>query len=187
LLTWFLTQTGFRRFQFVFRGKRFGIVIALLKVASGSSELDARRHQMRAAVRQQSDPAPRNHLEKVLEKELDLLQQRVLETAKGEFFFYLTGSATEFLLLMATEEDLGAQRLKLAIETHVVYPLADLFATDQIHVGDTVRIERDQNQDRLTFNREVKDLVTSLRRLEPEVMAGSVPKNIGQFVEALAG
>ena len=142
---------------------------------------------MRAAARQQSDPAPRNYLEKVLEKELDLLQQRVLETAKGEFFFYLTGSATQFLLLMVPEEDLGEQRLKSAIESHVVYPLADLLATDQILAGDMVRIERDQNQDRLTFNREVKDLVTSLRRLEPEVMAGSVPKNIGQFVEALAG
>ncbi len=142
---------------------------------------------MRAAARQQSDPAPRNYLEKVLETELDLLQQRVLETAKGEFFFYLTGSATQFLLLMVPEEDLGEQRLKSAIESHVVYPLADLLATDQILAGDMVRIERDQNQDRLTFNREVKDLVTSLRRLEPEVMAGSVPKNIGQFVEALAG
>jgi len=142
---------------------------------------------MRAAARQQSDPAPRNYLEKVLETELDLLQQRVLETAKGEFFFYLTGSATQFLLLMVPEEDLGEQRLKSAIESHVVYPLADLLATDQILAGDMVRIERDQNQPRLTFNREVKDLVTSLRRLEPEVMAGSVPKNIGQFVEALAG
>ena len=90
---------------------------------------------MRAAVRQRSDSATRNYLEKVLENELDLLQQRVLEPAKGEFFFYLTGSATEFLLLTATEEDLGAKRLKLAIERHIVYPLANLFATDQIHPG----------------------------------------------------
>ena len=141
---------------------------------------------MRAAVRQQLDPAPRNHLEKVLEKELDLLQQRVLETAKGEFFFYLTGSATEFLLLTVAEEDFGAQRLKLAMESHVVYPLADLFATDQIHIGDMVRIDRDHNQPRLTFIREVKDLVTPLRRPESEVIAGSVPTNIGESVEVPA-
>ena len=141
---------------------------------------------MRAAVRQQLDPAPRNHLEKVLEKELDLLQQRVLETAKGEFFFYLTGSATEFLLLTVAEEDLGAQRLKLAMESHVVYPLADLFATDQIHIGDMVRIDRDHNQPRLTFIREVKDLVTPARRPESEVIAGSVPTNIGESVEVPA-
>ena len=141
---------------------------------------------MRAAVRQRSDSATRNYLEKVLENELDLLQQRVLEPAKGEFFFYLTGSATEFLLLTATEEDLGAKRLKLAIECHVVYPLADLFATDQIHVGDMVRINQDHNQPRLNFIREVKSLATPDRRLEPQALAGSVPTNIGQSVEALS-
>jgi len=140
---------------------------------------------MRAAVRQQLDPAPRNHLEKVLEKELDLLQQRVLETAKGEFFFYLTGSATEFLLLIVAEEDLGAQRLKLAMESHVVYPLADLFATDQIHVGDMVRIERDHNQPRLTFTRNGKDLTTPACLLEPNGFMGTVPARTGRSVEAL--
>ena len=93
---------------------------------------------MRAVIRSQCDSSPRNHLEKVLENELDLLQQRVLERAKGQFLFRLTGSATEFLLLTATEEDPGAKRLKLAIERHIVYPLANLFATDQIHLGDMV-------------------------------------------------
>ena len=141
---------------------------------------------MRAAVRQRSDSATRNYLEKVLENELDLLQQRVLEPAKGEFFFYLTGSATEFLLLTATEEDLGAKRLKLAIERHIVYPLANLFATDQIHVGDNVRIDWDHNQSRLNFIREVKNLATPARRFEPKALAGSVPTNIGQSVEALS-
>jgi ATP-dependent Clp protease ATP-binding subunit ClpA len=141
---------------------------------------------MRAAVRQRSDSATRNYLEKVLENELDLLQQRVLEPAKGEFFFRVTGSAREFLLLTATEEDLGAKRLKLAIERHIVYPLANLFATDQIHVGDMVRIDRHYNQPRLNFIREVKDLATPLRSFEPQALAGSVPTNIGEFIEALA-
>jgi len=57
-----------------------------------------------AAIRQQSDPSTRNLLDTVLENELDHLQQRVLETAKGEFFFYLSGSAREFLLLKVTEQ-----------------------------------------------------------------------------------
>jgi len=140
---------------------------------------------MRAAVRQRSDSATRNYLEKVLENELDLLQQRVLEPAKGEFFFYLTGSATEFLLLMATEEDLGAQRLKSAIESHVVYPLADLLATDQILAGDMVRIERDQNQDRLTFTSNGKDVATPPCLLEPNEFMGTVPARMGRSVEAV--
>ena len=141
---------------------------------------------MRAAVRQRSDSATRNYLEEVLENELDLLQQRVLEPAKGQFLFRVTGSAKEFLLLNATEQRYCAQRLKLAIERHIVYPLANLFATDQIQVGDNVRIVWDHNQDRLNFIREVKDLATPLRRFEPEALEGSVPMNIGQSVEALA-
>ena len=141
---------------------------------------------MRGAIGQHSDSSPRNHLEKVLKNELDLLQQRVLETSKRGFFFYLTGSAREFLLLKGTEQGFGAKRLKLAIERHIVYPLANLFATDQIHVGDNVRIDWDHNQDRLNFIREVKDLATPLRRFEPESLERSVLMNIGQSVEALA-
>jgi hypothetical protein len=74
----------------------------------------------------------------------------------------------------------------LAIERHIVYPLANLFATDQIHVGDIVRIDWDHNQHRLNCIREVKDLLTPLRRFEPEVLAGFVPTNTVEFVEALA-
>jgi hypothetical protein len=60
------------------------------------------------------------------------------------------------------------------IERHIVYPLANLFATDHIHVGDNVRIDWDHNQDRLNFTREVKDL------------AGFLSANIGEFVEVPA-
>ncbi len=141
---------------------------------------------MRAAVRQRSDSATRNYLEKVLEKELDLLQQRVLEPAKGQFLFRVTGSAKNFLLLNGTEQCFGEQSLKLAIERHIVYPLANLFATDQIHLGDMVRIDQDHNQPRLNFTREVKNLATPARRLEPEALAGSVPTNTVEFIEALA-
>ena len=141
---------------------------------------------MSAAIRQQWDSSPRNHLEKVLENELDLLQQRVLETAKGQFLFHVTVSAREFLLLKGTEQRFGAQRLKLAIECHIVYPLANLFATDQIHVGDIVRIDRNHNQPRLNFTREVKNLAIPARRLEPEAFAGTVPTNIGRVIEVLS-
>jgi len=35
-------------------------------------------------------------MEQILEGQLDQLQRRVLETAKGEFFFDVTGAAKEF-------------------------------------------------------------------------------------------
>ena len=135
---------------------------------------------MRAAtIRQQSDPSPRNESDKVLENELDQLQRRVLETAKGEFVFDVIRSAKEFLLQKGSEQRYGAERLKLAIERHVVYPLANLFATDQIQAGDTVRIDRDHYQPRLNFIREVKDLVTPLRHLEAQATAGLFLRSLG--------
>ena len=123
---------------------------------------------MRAIVGQRSDSATRNHLENVLQNELDLLQLRVLENGKGQFFLEVTSSAREFLLLNAGEQRFGEYNLKLAIERSVVYPLALLFATDQIHLGDLVRIDCDDNQSHLNFTRERKDVVTPLPTPEPE-------------------
>jgi len=111
---------------------------------------------MAAAMKPQSERSTQNHLDNVLAQELDQLQQRVAEAAKGEFFFYVTDSAREFLLLNATEQHYDARLLKLAIERLIVYPLANLFATDRIQVGDMIRIDRDHDQPRLNFIREVE-------------------------------
>src|ERR1700756_1990778 len=111
-----------------------------------------------AAIKQQLDGWTQNHLDGVLDKELDRLQQRVAETAKGEFRFFITDSARGFLLLNATEQHYDARRLKLPIDRLIVYPLANLFATDRIQVGDRIRIDRDQDQPRLNFIREVEGL-----------------------------
>jgi ATP-dependent Clp protease ATP-binding subunit ClpA len=138
-----------------------------------------------AAITQQSDPSTRNHLDTVLENELDQLQQRVLQNANGEFFFYLTGSAREFLLLKGTEQRHGANCLKLAIERHIVVPLADLVATDQIQVGDLIRIDRDCSQPSLTFTHKGKDRETPARRCEPDWLVGYVPARAGKSGEVL--
>ena len=124
-----------------------------------------------AAIKQQWNRSTRNHLDSVLAKELDQLQQRVAETAKGEFGFYVTDSAKELLL---TEQHYDARRLKLAIERLIVYPLANLFATDRIQVGDMIRIDRDRDHDqlRLNFIREVEELAPPLRHLEAEAIPG---------------
>ena len=126
-----------------------------------------------AAIKQQFDGSTQNHLDRVLQNELDELQRRVAETAKGEFFFYVTDSAREFLLLNAAEQHYDARRLKLAIERLIVYPLANLLATDRIEVGDMIRIDRDHDQPRLNFTREVEDLAAPLRQLEAEAIAGA--------------
>ena len=46
-----------------------------------------------------------------------------------------------FLLHEGTDPRYGARHLKRAIERHLVFPLANLVATGQIHLGDFVRMK----------------------------------------------
>src|ERR1700675_3417965 len=114
-------------------------------------------------------PLHREQLEEVLEIELGQVQQRVLETAKGQFLFRVTTPGKEFLLQEGTDQRYGARHLKRSIERHVVYPLANLLATEQVHLGDLVCIDWDKTQDRLTFIREGENLAMPVRRLEPAI------------------
>src|ERR1700728_1164356 len=90
-------------------------------------------------------PLKREQLEEVLEIELGQVQQRVLETAKGQFLFRVTTPGKEFLLQEGTDQRYGARHLKRSIEPHVVYPLANLLATEQVHLGDLVCIDLDKD------------------------------------------
>ena len=96
-------------------------------------------------------PLQRDQLEEVLEIELTMVQQRVLETAKGQFLFRVTESGREFLLQEGTDQRYGARHLKRAIERHVVYPMANLLATEQVHFGDMICIDRDSREDEFEF------------------------------------
>src|SRR6266403_2196660 len=127
-------------------------------------------------------PLKREQLQEVLDIELGQVQQRVLETAKGQFLFRVTGPGKEFLLQEGTDQRYGARHLKRAIERHVVYPLANLLATEQIHPGDLVCIDWDHSQDRLIFIREGDDRAMPARCLEPAAPVRSVPAHAGKFV-----
>ncbi len=99
-------------------------------------------------------PLRREQLQEVLDIELGRVQQRVLDTAKGQFLFRVTEAGRDFLLQEGTDQRYGARHLKRAIERHVVYPLANLLATDQVSLGDLVRIDWDESHEGLTFVRE---------------------------------
>jgi ATP-dependent Clp protease ATP-binding subunit ClpB len=129
-------------------------------------------------------PLRREQLEQVLEIELGHVQQRVLETAKGQFLFRVTGQGREFLLQEGTDQRYGARHLKRAIERHIVYPLANLLATEQVHLGDLVCIDWNSEQDRLTFVREGENLAVPLRKVEPLLTARSSQARSGKTVEA---
>jgi len=129
-------------------------------------------------------PLKRGQLEEVLEIELGQVQRRVLETAKGQFLFRVTSSGKNFLLQEGTDQRYGARHLKRAIERHVVYPLANLLATEQVHLGDLVCIDWDSTQDRLTFIREGENLAMPARRLEPAAPARPSQARSGKSVDA---
>jgi ATP-dependent Clp protease ATP-binding subunit ClpB len=114
-------------------------------------------------------PLHRAQLEQVLDIELSMVQQRVLETAKGQFLFRVTDSGREFLLQEGTDQRYGARHLKRAIERHVVFPMANLLATEQVHCGDLVCIDWGRSENRLNFVREGENLTMPVRR--PEVAA----------------
>src|SRR5207245_2092828 len=80
-------------------------------------------------------------MEQVLEIELGMVQQRVLETARGQFLFRVTPEAREYLLREGTDLKYGARHLKRAIERHIVNPLANLLATEQVRMGDVLSID----------------------------------------------
>ena len=131
-------------------------------------------------------PLKREQLEQVLDIELGQVQQRVLETAKGQFLFRVTNPAKEFLLQEGTDQRYGARHLKRAIERHVVYPLANLLATEQIHLGDLICIDWDRDQDRLSFVREGENLAMPPRKLEPAAPARLAKAHNGKSVDAPA-
>ncbi len=129
-------------------------------------------------------PLQRPQLEQVLEIELGQVQQRVLETAKGQFLFRVTGQGRDFLLQEGTDQRYGARHLKRAIERHIVYPLANLLATEQVHLGDLVCIDWNTEQDRLTFVREGENLAVPARKPEPLLTSRATQARNGKSVEA---
>jgi ATP-dependent Clp protease ATP-binding subunit ClpB len=86
-------------------------------------------------------PLRREQLERILEIELTMIQQRLLETPRGHFVFRATQAAKDFLLREGTDLKYGARHLKRAIEQHLVYPLASLLATDQVTMGETISVD----------------------------------------------
>ena len=101
-------------------------------------------------------PLRSEQLEQILEIELGMVQQRVLETAKGRFLFRVTQPARDFLLKEGTDLKYGARHLKRAIERHVVYPLASLLATEQVSLGDVISIDWHTDGAGLTFLKEAE-------------------------------
>src|SRR5258708_10595495 len=99
-------------------------------------------------------PLKREALDEVLEIEVGNVQKRVLDAATRPFLFRITEEGRAFLLQEGTDQRYGARHLKRAIERHVVYPIARLLATAQVHEGDVLVIDRHPADKALAFLRD---------------------------------
>ena len=100
-----------------------------------------------------------------------MVQQSVLETAKGRFLFRVTQPAQEFLLREGTDLKYGARHLKRAIERYVVYPLASLLATNQVSLGDVIFIDWNGSESGLMFLKEAEGALVPMDSPTTRVIA----------------
>jgi ATP-dependent Clp protease ATP-binding subunit ClpB len=132
-------------------------------------------------------PLRHEQLEQILEIELGMVQQRVLDTGRGQFLFRVTPAARRFLLQEGTDIKYGARHLKRAIEKFVVYPLANLLATEQIRFGDMLVVDWDGNSLHLTFQKEGEGAVVPTPSKSARGAAAQMAKATGgKVIEAPA-
>jgi len=111
------------------------------------------------------------HLTQILEIELGMVQQRVLT---NQFVFNCTSKVKSFLLHEGTDPKYGARHLKRAIERHLVFPLANLVATNQVKLGDFIRVDLDA-EGRVTFVKEAEGAMVPMLLERYGAAAGAPP------------
>jgi ATP-dependent Clp protease ATP-binding subunit ClpB len=111
-------------------------------------------------------PLGTEQLRKILDIELNLVQQRVFNTSDRAFVFTLSDTSKSFLLEQGTDMKYGARHLKRAIERLLVQPMSNLIATDQVRGGDWIRVDFDDTGKLLRFAKEAEGLpVQDMARL----------------------
>jgi ATP-dependent Clp protease ATP-binding subunit ClpB len=126
-------------------------------------------------------PLGTEQLKKVLDIELNLVQQRIFNTsADRAFVFTVSDASKDYLLEQGTDLKYGARHLKRAIERLLVQPVSNLIATEQVRGGDWIRVDYDPGEKVLRFARECEGLpVQEMARLVdtsvsmPEMAAAS--------------
>jgi len=112
-------------------------------------------------------PLATEQLKKILDIELNLVQQRIFNSpAERAFVFTLSDDSKSYLLTEGTDLKYGARHLKRAIERLLVQPMSNLIATDQVRGGDWIRVDFDETNKALSFAREAEGLpIADMARL----------------------
>ena len=104
-------------------------------------------------------PLGSEQLKKILDIELNLVQQRIFNaSAERAFVFTLSDPSKDYLLTEGTDLKYGARHLKRAIERLLIQPMSNLIATDQVRGGDWIRVDFDPDARMLCFAREAEGL-----------------------------
>jgi ATP-dependent Clp protease ATP-binding subunit ClpB len=104
-------------------------------------------------------PLAEPELRKILNLELNLLQQRIFSSSTPTpFFFALAPAAKEFLLREGTDLKYGARHLKRAIDRELVDPLSNLIASGQVRGGDLISVDFDSAANQMAFFKEAEDV-----------------------------
>ena len=101
-------------------------------------------------------PLGESELRKIVDLELNQVQQRIFNASDRPFVFTASDGAKEYLLKEGTDVKYGARHLKRAIERLLVQPMSNLIATDQVRGGDWIKV--DCIDGRMSFNREAEEL-----------------------------
>jgi ATP-dependent Clp protease ATP-binding subunit ClpB len=120
-------------------------------------------------------------LERILDLELDAVQQRLLHTSRARCTFYLDSPARDFLLREGTDLRYGARHLKRAIDRHLVCPLANLIASAQVGQSDLISVAYDEQRGSLVFAREPGKPFTRRAAAGPDpaaIFAAALPTEI---------
>ena len=129
-------------------------------------------------------PLGSEQLRKILDIELNLVQQRIFNAAyECAFIFTLSDRAKNFLLEEGTDIKYGARHLKRSIDRLLVQPLSNLLSTAQVRAGDWILVDFDENARALRFTRQAEDLpiqdmarlVDTLITLPPALQSDLVP------------
>jgi ATP-dependent Clp protease ATP-binding subunit ClpB len=115
-----------------------------------------------------------DELRQILTLELNIIQERIFNSATGvPFVFLVAEDARDFLLCEGTNMQYGARHLKRAIDRNLVHPLSNLIATGQIRAGDVIRIKSGLSSSRLTFFRECEGIsaYAMVQMVDPAVAA----------------
>jgi ATP-dependent Clp protease ATP-binding subunit ClpB len=104
-------------------------------------------------------PLGSEELHRILNIELNLLQQRIFNSASTTpFVFNLMPEAKAYLLREGTDMKYGARHLKRAIDRSLVHPMSNLIASDQIRGGDLIQVDLDPELGCLAFTRQAEDM-----------------------------